>query len=410
MASEMQRRKMTTPLLIGGATTSAKHTAVKIAPVYENAVVHVLDASRSASVAGQLINPARRGLFESENRASQQKLVEAFESRGQAKLVPYREAVAKRFPTDWGSQPIAAPSFTGVRLLDDYPLDELAGYIDWSPLFWAWEIRGMYPKILDHPERGQEARKLFHDAQNLLELIVQKKLLHARGVYGFWPAASEVDDIVLFGDRQQGKELARVHALRQQWSPPGRDFFYSLADFIAPVESGRTDYLGAFAVSAGFGTAELAASFQLDHDDYNSIMAKVLADRLAEAFAERLHQIARTDWSFGRDENLSKEDLLKERYRGIRPAPGYPACPDHSQKQTLFDLMNVEQSTGIRLTESMMMVPEAAVCGWYFSHPESRYFSVNQIMPDQVRDYARRRGIELAEAKRCLAANLADES
>ena len=406
VAKEMERRGMDLPLLIGGATTSAKHTAVKIAPAYSHPVVHVKDASLSAPVVDRFLNPRRREEFAAEHRAEQKRLAEDYESRRDVKFVPYSEAVARRFSSDWDSVPIATPSFTGTRVLDEYPLEELAEYVDWSPLFWAWDLKGKYPKILDHPERGAEAKKLFADAKGLLERIVGENLLHARAVYGFWPAVSLGDDIVVYEDPSREKEAARFHSLRQQTQPGGRETFFSMADFIAPEESGRVDYIGAFAVTAGIGAGDLVARFEADGDDYNAIMAKVLADRLAEAFAERLHKIARDDWGFGQDEDLTIDRMIAEQYRGIRPAPGYPMCPDHVEKRTIFDLMRVEQETGIQLTESMMMFPAASVCGWYFAHPDSRYVQIGRIARDQVEDYARRKGVPVKEVERWLAPNL----
>ena len=304
---------------------------------------------------------------------------------------------------------IDAPAFLGSRVLDEFPLAELAQYIDWSPFFMAWELRGKYPKIFDDEHVGEEARKLFDDAQRLLNQIIDQKLLHARGVYGFWPANSLGDDIVLFTDDERKHELARFHTLRQQWERKGVKHYYALADFVAPIESGRRDYLGSFAVTAGHGVAELAHKFDADHDDYHSIMTKALADRLAEAFAERLHQIARRDWGYGRDEQLTNEDLIDEKYRGIRPAPGYPACPDHTEKRILFDLLGAEKAAGITLTDHFAMYPAASVSGLYFAHPEARYFSVDRITRDQVEDYAHRKGMALAEVERWLAPNLGYE-
>ncbi|MBN2472995.1 MAG: methionine synthase [Pirellulales bacterium] len=409
VAREMQRRGMDLPLLIGGATTSAKHTAVKIAPAYGHEVVHVKDASLSAPVVERLINPARREQFNAENRARQAKLVAAYQGAQQKQLVSYREALAGRFTTDWSRALIDVPAFTGPRVLDDYPLEELAAYVDWSPFFWAWELRGKYPAILDDPKHGREARRLLADGRKLLEEIVANRWLRARGVYGFWPAASDGDDVLVYDDPRREIELARFHFLRQQWRREGRECFYSLADFIAPRDSGRTDYLGVFAVTGGLGTEAIVARFQADHDDYSAIMAKVLADRLAEAFAERLHELARRDWGFGRDEDLSKEELLAERYRGIRPAPGYPSLPDHSEKRILFELLDAERAAGITLTETCMMSPGGSVCGFYFGHPESRYFAVNRITRDQAEHYARRKGMKLREVERWLASNLGYE-
>jgi 5-methyltetrahydrofolate--homocysteine methyltransferase len=409
VAREMQRRGMNLPLLIGGATTSAKHTAVKIAPAYSHPTVHVLDASRSVGVVDRLMQPSLRPQFDAENRAEQQQLVEAFNRRRQVNLVSYREAVARRFPTDWTTVQIDRPSFTGTRILDDYPLAELAEYIDWSPFFMAWELHGKYPKIFSDSVVGPQARQLYDDARRLLDEIIAKRWLHARGVYGFWPAASDGDDILVYAEETREKELARLHTLRQQWERKGQPCFHALADFIAPRDSGRGDYLGAFAVTTGIGSAELARRFEAEHDDYNAIMAKALADRLAEAFAERLHQIARADWGFGRNEQLTHEALIDEKYRGIRPAPGYPACPDHTEKWTLFELLDAEHATGIRLTESLAMDPPASVCGLYFAHPQSRYFSVDRITRDQVEDYARRKGMKINEVERWLASNLGYE-
>ena len=409
VAREMERRGMDLPLLIGGATTSAKHTAVKIAPAYRHVTVHVPDASRSAGVVERLLRPESRKLFDRENRAEQARLVEAFRRRGEITLVPYADARARRFPTDWQTVRIDVPAFTGIRALDEYPLDELARYIDWSPLFQAWELRGKYPRIFDDAEFGPEARKLFDDAQRLLKRTIDNKLLHARGVYGFWPAASVGDDILVYEDADRRSELARFHTLRQQWQRKGQEHFLALADFIGPLESGRADYLGAFAVSTGAGAAELVARFEAEHDDYSAIMTKALADRLVEAFAERLHQIARSDWGYGRDEHLTSEELIDEKYRGIRPAPGYPACPDHTEKITLFRVLDAERQTGIRLTETMAMDPAASICGWYFAHPQARYFSVDRITRDQVESYARRKAMKLSEAERWLAPNLGYE-
>jgi 5-methyltetrahydrofolate--homocysteine methyltransferase len=414
---EMDRTGMSIPLLIGGATTSPKHTAVKIAPVYRHEVVHVKDASRSVPAVERLMNPEKRKEFDAENRAYQAQMVTAFKSRAETKLVPYREAFSKRFQTDWAAIEIPKPSFLGTKTFVDYPLEELAKYIDWGPFFWAWELRGKFPEILDHPERGEEARKLLADGKQLLDKIIEHKWLQARGVYGFWPAASLGDDVLVYEDESRTTELARFHFLRQQWLPQKgtgtelrsepvpnvRDCYYSLADFVAPLESGRHDYLGGFAVTGGMGSAELVARLEADNDDYSAIMSKVLADRLAEAFAECLHEMARVNWGFGRDENLTIEQMIAERYRGIRPAPGYPGLPDHTEKRNLFDLMRVESQIGMTLTESYMMVPPASVCGFYFSHPASHYFAINRITRDQVEDYARRKGFKLKEAQQWLA-------
>jgi 5-methyltetrahydrofolate--homocysteine methyltransferase len=355
------------------------------------------------------MHPEKRSAFAATNRDTQRQLVESFQGRRKAELVPYREAIAGRFQTDWDKLPIATPAFTGTRVLDDHPLDELAGYIDWSPMFWAWEMRGKYPRIFDNPKYGDEARKLYNDARDLLDEIVQEGLLRAWGVYGFWPAVSMGDDIVVFHDQTRQRERLRIPTLRQQWLRKGRDRYFAMADFVAPLESGKADFVGAFATTGGIGAAELAARFEAEHDDYRAIMVKVLAERLAEAFAERLHEMARVDWGFGQEENLSVEEMLKERYRGIRPAPGYPSCPDHTLKRSLFDLLEIGRAAPIVLSETCMMIPEASVCGLYFSHPQSQYFGIGKITRDQVKDYARRQGMPVEEVERWLAANLAYE-
>ncbi|MBL9092262.1 MAG: methionine synthase [Planctomycetaceae bacterium] len=406
VAREMQRQEFDVPLLIGGATTSAKHTAVKIAPQYTRSTVHVLDASRSVGVVEQLLNPKSTETFDAANRAAQAEMIRAYKDRQEAKLVPYSEAVARKFATDWASVRIDKPAFVGRKELRDVPLDKLTPYIDWSPFFTTWELKGKFPKIFDDPNVGETARKLYDDAKKLLDKIVLKRLLKARGVYGFWPAASDGDDIIVYADESRSGELCRFHTLRQQWERKGQTHFTALADFIAPKDSGRADYVGAFAVTAGDGCAELVAQFDKDHDDYNSIMTKALADRLAEAFAEWLHARARRDWGYGREEKFTNEQLIAEEYRGIRPAPGYPAQPDHSEKPTLFKLLDAEAATGISLTETFAMRPAASVCGLYFAHPESRYFSVDRLTRDQVESYAERKQMPLKEVERWLSPNL----
>ncbi len=410
VAKEMEREKFRLPLLIGGATTSAKHTAVKIAPAYHESVIHVKDASRCVGVVERLTNPEQRGQIDRENRAYQAKEREAFAKRRQRKLVPYAEAVGRRFTPDWKAAPPAKPAFLGRRVLRDFPLGEIVPYIDWSPFFMAWELNGKYPRILTDPVVGGEAAKLFKDAQELLSKIVGQRWLTAHAVYGFFPANADGDDIVVFTDDSRAKELTRFHSLRQQWEREGQTSFRSLADYVAPLGSGVADYVGAFAVTAGVGAEALVRRFEAQHDDYNSIMTKALADRLAEAFAELLHERARRDWGYGREEFLSKEDLIEEKYRGIRPAPGYPACPDHTEKRILWDLLGVDEAAGIQLTESYAMLPAASVSGLYFSHPEARYFAVDLITKDQVTAYAARKGMPLAEVERWLAPNLAYET
>ena len=405
VAREMERASMSIPLMIGGATTSAKHTAVKIAPHYRNPVVHVLDASRSVGVVEKLCNPESRPHFAAENIALQKELVESYEAR-QVKLVPYAEAKAKKFQTDWQTIDIAKPSFCGVRALDTVQVSDLIPYIDWSPFFMAWELKGKYPKIFSDPVVGKEAQELFDNAQKMLAQIERDGSIKVRGVYGFWPAASDGDEVILYADESRKKPLTRLQFLRQQWERKGQNDFRSLADYIAPIDSGREDYLGAFIVTSGIGADELAAKFEKEHDDYNSILVKSVADRLAEAFAEMMHARARQDWGFGTNEKLSAEELIDEKYRGIRPAPGYPACPDHTEKGKLFELLDGTTHTGVSLTESFAMWPAASVSGWYFAHPEARYFAVDRLTHDQVEDYARRKGMSLSSMERWLAPNL----
>ncbi|MEM7781746.1 MAG: methionine synthase [Planctomycetota bacterium] len=409
VAKEMTRRGMTMPLLIGGATTSDKHTAVKIAPQYEHGVIHVLDASRSVGVVDQLINPETRKDYLVKNSARHEKLAASYREKN-ITLIPYKEALGLGVQTDWETVEVARPSFTGTRLVAADPkadiqisMSDLIDYIDWSPFFLAWELHGKYPRIFDDKVVGEEAKKVFADAQGLLARILDENLLRHQGIYGFWPANSDGDSIVVYEDESRTTELTRFHMLRQQWRRSRDSKFRSLADFIAPVGSGREDYVGGFAVTTGHGCDELALSFQQSNDPYNAIMCTALADRLAEAFAEMLHQKARIDWGFGATENLNNEDLIKEKYRGIRPAAGYPACPDHTEKETLWELMNVEALTGIKLTESFAMWPGAAVSGLYFSHPEARYFAVNKVAKDQVEHYANVKGKPVDEIERWLA-------
>jgi 5-methyltetrahydrofolate--homocysteine methyltransferase len=405
VAREMQRRGMTVPLLIGGATTSAKHTAVRIAPQYQQPVVHVLDASRSVGVVERLLNPDTRPLIEAENKELQRQLVHSYSQRN-ITLVPLAEARAKKFATDWQTVRIDKPSFLGRKVLRDIPLEKIVPYIDWSPFFQTWELKGKYPKIFNDPHVGEAAKKLFEEAQALLQQIIAKKQLTAHAVYGFWPAASDGDDIILYTDESRTKELTRFHTLRQQWQRQGQECFRALSDYIAPVGRGREDYIGAFVVTAGLGCDELAAEYAKKYDDYNSIMTKALADRLAEALAEMLHEQARADWGYDRIGEHSNEDLIEENYRGIRPAPGYPSQPDHTEKRILFDLLAAEENVGVKLTESFAMWPAASVSGLYFAHPEARYFALDRITREQVEDYAARKKMPVAEVERWLHANL----
>jgi 5-methyltetrahydrofolate--homocysteine methyltransferase len=405
VAKEMERRGFKLPLLIGGATTSAQHTAVKIAPQYSQSTVHVLDASRAVGVVASLLDPNQQDLFDRNNRADQERL-RAIHGRKQGNaLVPYATAAANRLALAWRAADLAVPAFIGRRVVEDISLDEIAAYIDWTFLFVAWELKGKFPKILEHPKYGEAARELYNNATQLLRRIIAGQQLRARAVYGFWPANSDGDDIVLYRDETRTKELVRFPMLRQQEAHDDGRPYLSLTDFIAPVDSGLRDYLGAFAVTTGLGAEELVQRFEREHDDYNAIMVKALADRLAEAFAEYLHQRVRREWGYGQDEHLSLEELIAERYRGIRPAFGYPACPDHREKCTLFAVLDAP-AIGIQLTDSGAMIPPASVSGMYFAHPQARYFSVGRVDRDQVTSYAKRKGMKLHEVERWLSANL----
>ncbi len=408
VAGEMQREGFTIPLLIGGATTSRVHTAVKIEPNYKGPTVHVIDASRAVGVAGNLRNDALRPDYVAGIHAEYQ---DVRTQRGSRKAEERHQSIGdarkNRLIIDWQEQKPPKPCFVGVRTLDDYPLDELVPLIDWTPFFQTWELAGHYPAILKDPAVGPAATSLFKDAQLLLGRIVRDRLLTACGVFGFFPANSVGDDIEVYGDPDRSDRKATIHTIRQQMiKPPGRPNL-ALADFVAPRETGVADYVGAFAVTAGVGIEKLVAGFEAAHDDYNAILTKALADRLAEAFAELLHQRVRREfWGYAPDEALDNEGLIKERYQGIRPAPGYPACPDHTEKRMLFDLLRAEESAGITLTESFAMLPAASVSGYYFSHSQSQYFGVGKIGRDQVEDYARRKGMDVASVERWLSPNL----
>ncbi len=406
VAREMKRRELELPLLIGGATTSAKHTAVKIAPAYASPVVHVLDASRSVGVVERLLNKEARREFIETNQKLQKQLADSYRDR-QQKLVPYADARANHFATDWASVAIDKPEFTGVRVLSDISLEEIRPYIDWSPFFHTWELKGKYPKILKDPKVGPHAQELYDNANKLLDQIIAERSLTANAAYGFWPAASDGEDVIVYKDDSRSEELTRLYFLRQQWERRGQSDYRSLADYIAPIDSGREDYIGGFVVTAGIGSDQLANKFKADHDDYNAIMAQAVADRLAEALAELMHQRAREAWAFGREENLSPEEMIEEKYRGIRPAAGYPACPDHTEKRTLFDLLDAENNTGVTLTESFAMQPGASVSGLYFAHPQARYFTVDRVTKEQIESYAKRKGRPIEEIERWLGPNLA---
>src|SRR5580765_966289 len=406
VARELKREGFDLPLLIGGATTSKAHTAVKIAPAYDNSVVHVLDASRAVGVVGSLVNADLRDDFAKKVRADYEQIRQTHQDKGAKSLWTLTQARANRFQSNWVEVDIPIPAFTGVKVVPQQPLDQLIPYIDWSPFFHTWELRGRYPTIFDDPVVGPKAKELYDDALALLRKIVEQRLFTANGVYGFFLANSLGDDIEIYADDQRTAVLTTFHTLRQQSEKPQGQHSFALADFVAPRESGRADYIGAFAVTTGVGVDAVCREFERDHDDYNSIMAKALADRLAEAFAEYLHKQAREAWGYGKSEALSTEDLIREKYRGIRPAPGYPACPDHTEKRLLFDLLSVEQHTGITLTESFAMWPAAAVCGFYFAHPEAKYFAVGKIGKDQVLDYQVRKGMPLSALERWLGPNL----
>jgi 5-methyltetrahydrofolate--homocysteine methyltransferase len=405
VAREMERQGFKLPLLIGGATTSKAHTAIKIAPHYSEPVVHVLDASRAVPVTTSLLSVQQKPLFVAQHRAEYERLRKVHASPSQ-KLVPLEVARAHRTPIEWRAEDIPTPAFTGVRTLEDFPLATLRGFIDWTPFFHTWELRGVYPRILEHEKYGEQARLLFAEANALLDGIIEKKWLTARGVYGIFPANAVGDDVELYADGARMKSLARFHFLRQQSQKEKNSPCRSLGDFIAPKETGQKDHIGAFAVTSGIGLKELCDQFKARHDDYNAIMAEALADRLAEAFAECLHKRVRDEWGYGRGEDLSQDELIQEKYRGIRPAAGYPACPDHTEKGTLWRLLDVEKNTGMRITESFAMWPGSSVSGLYFAHPESQYFGLGKIDRDQVVDYHLRKGLSVEEVERWLGQNL----
>ncbi|MCB0820720.1 MAG: methionine synthase, partial [Bacteroidetes bacterium] len=409
VAREMEARKMNTPLLIGGATTSRTHTAVKIAPVYSGPVVHVLDASRSVPVAGSLLSPDQKGDFLAKLGIEYETIRNQYAAKSVTKeFLSIKDSRKNSLNLQFNPANTYKPVQSGITVFADYNLAELAAYIDWTPFFSTWELHGKYPAILSDEIVGQEASRLHQDALNMLQRIIDEKWLRASGVIGLWPAASRGDDIVIFSCDERREVKAILHHLRQQNKKVAGQANYCLSDFIAPENLGVDDYIGGFAVTAGIGIEEHIERFEKAHDDYNAILLKSLADRLAEAFAERLHQRVRTEfWAYSNEENISKEELISEKYQGIRPAPGYPACPDHTEKQTLFELLDAEKNTGIKLTESFAMYPTAAVSGWYFSHPESKYFGLGKIQKDQVEDYAARKAMDIEIAERWLSPVLA---
>ena len=432
LASEMQRQGFDIPLLIGGATTSRAHTAVKVDRAYKGPVVWVKDASRSVPVVSALLSEEQKPKFVAGVEAEYEQIRERHANKGEReKLLSIDEARANRADIDWRASPPFRPrmllkqdhavcegascdhahaQLTYTRVFDDYPLAELRDYIDWQPFFIAWEMKGKFPEILNNPATSETARKLFDDAQAMLDRIIGEKWLTARAVFGLFPAQSRGDDVLVYADEEREQVLAQIHNLRQQGAHregvPNR----CLSDFVAPVDSGLRDYVGAFVVTAGIGIEERVKAFKAAHDDYNAILLESLADRLAEALAERLHQRVRKEfWGYASDEVLDNPALIAEKYAGIRPAPGYAACPEHTQKETLFTLLDAEQRIGVRLTESMAMWPGASVSGWYYAHPQSQYFVLGRVGRDQVEDYAQRKGWTLQAAEKWLSPNLAYE-
>jgi 5-methyltetrahydrofolate--homocysteine methyltransferase len=411
VASEMEREGFEIPLLIGGATTSRTHTAVKIEPRYHGPVIHVLDASRAVGVASSLLDQNARGAFATRIREEYETVRRDRGDRQEKEARhPIAEARRHALAIDWTAVEPPKPTFTGVRSFDAYPLEELVERIDWTPFFTTWELRGHFPEILDDPKVGETATSLHQDATALLDRIVRDRLLTARAVVGFWRANSVGDDIELYMNDRRRKVLATIHTLRQQMvKPPGRPNL-ALADYTAPKSTGLADFVGGFVVTAGHGLDALVAEFEKAHDDYSSILAKALADRLAEAFAERLHERVRQElWGYAPAESLDNDALIHEQYQGIRPAPGYPACPDHTEKEALFELLEAEKRAGVRLTESFAMWPGAAVSGYYFWHPDAHYFGLGRIGRDQLEDYATRKDMPVDAMARWLAPNLADD-
>jgi 5-methyltetrahydrofolate--homocysteine methyltransferase len=403
VAKEMKREGFTIPLLIGGATTSPAHSAVKVAPEYPHGVVHVLDASRVVNVVSSLLSPEQKPAFMADVVAKQTRQREEFAARRARKpLLSLATARSRKPVFNWATVDIPRPEFLGTKIYDPVPLEDIVPFIDWGPFFSAWELHGRYPQILDDEVVGVEAKKLFADGQKLLTQIVREKRFTAKAVIGYWPCNAVGDDIEIYSDEQRTSVVTRFHQLRQQIEKPDDQFNHCLADYVAPKESGRIDYMGGFAVTAGHGVEDFAAEFRAKTDDYNAIMAQALGDRLAEAMAEMFHKRAREAVGFGKTENLSYEELIREKYRGVRPAPGYPACPDHTEKPILFELMGVEKATGIKLTESCAMYPASSVSGWYFNHPDSKYFGVGKIAKDQIDDYAKRKGQSVAETEKWL--------
>jgi 5-methyltetrahydrofolate--homocysteine methyltransferase len=411
VAKEMTRQGFTIPLLIGGATTSKAHTAVKIEPQYAHGAVYVADASRAVGVASTLLSNEQKPAFLDELRDEYEQVRRQRAAKNEAKNnIPLDQAQANRTPIDWSAAPIVAPAHAGVTVLSDIDLSEIVPYIDWTFFFHAWQLKGRFPKILDDADKGEEARKLYADAQAMLEKILGEGWLQAKAVVGLFPANAVGDDIEVYATEARDEVRLTLHNLRKQGRQPAGKYNESLGDYIAPKDTGIADYIGGFAATAGIGIDAKLAEFEADHDDYNGIMLKALADRLAEALTEWLHKKVRTElWGYAADEALDNDALIAEKYQGIRPAMGYPASPDHTEKDLLWALLDVEANTGIWLTESKAMVPTAAVSGLYFAHPDARYFAIGKINRDQVEDYAARKGVDLATMEKWLGPNLAYE-
>jgi 5-methyltetrahydrofolate--homocysteine methyltransferase len=412
-AKEMKRLGIKVPLLIGGATTSRIHTAVKIAPHYDHPVVRVGDASLVVGVCNRLLNPNTREAYTAELKADSEKSKKQYlaSQNNRAKLVSINEAREKSIKTDWKTAEIAVPKHLGIQTFDNLPLAEISKYIDWSPFFWTWELKGIYPKILTSEKWGVQATELFKEAQKMLKDVIDNKRFKARAAVGFWPANSVGDDVELYTSLSKERVLQTLHFLRQQkekiQTPTENDLsYYCLSDYIAPKTTGRTDYIGGFAVTTGYEVEEYAKTFVAKNDDYSAIMVKAIGDRLAEATAEYVHKMVREQWGFGLNENLSNQDLIEEKYRGVRPAPGYPACPDHTEKALLWKLLDAEKNTGVSLTENFAMNPPSSVSGFYFAHPAAKYFHVGNIGKDQVTDYAKRKDLPLAVVEKWLTPNL----
>jgi len=412
VAKELARNNMDTPLLIGGATTSKVHTAVKIAPNFSSPTVYVLDASRAVGVVSNLLSHVQKENYVDQIRKEYHQTKEAYEQKHSGrKLLSLDDARKNQLQIDWEKSDIAQPKLTGIETISDYSLEELKSRIDWSPFFAAWEIKGKYPQVLKDEKYGEEAKKLFYEANDMLDEIVEKNLLTARAVFGILPANSVGDDIEIFTDISRDHVTEVVHTLRQQSVKTNQRPNLAMADFIAPKLAKKEDYIGMFVVTAGIGVDTMVKTYEAEHDDYRAIMIKSLADRLAEAFAESLHERIRKEfWGYAASEKLSNDELITEKYQGIRPAPGYPSCPDHSEKTTIFNILDAENEIGVKLTENFAMYPAASVSGYYFAHPDAQYFGVGKIDRDQVKDYARRKGVDIATAEKWLAPSLSYDS